>query len=51
MEPEFINSDPYGEGWLITVAAENWAADEPQLMSPAVYLEHIKAEVDMETRQ
>ena len=51
MEPEFINSDPYGEGWLITVAAENWAADESQLMSPAVYLKHIKAEIDMETRQ
>ncbi len=51
MEPEIINADPYEEGWLITVAAENWAADKPQLMSPAAYLEHIKAEVDTETRQ
>ena len=51
MEPEIINSDPYGEGWLITIAAENWAADESQLMPPTAYLEHIKAEVDKETRQ
>lgn len=51
MEPEIINTDPYGEGWLITVATEDWATAEPQLMSPAAYLEHIKAEVDMETQQ
>lgn len=51
MEPEIINTDPYEEGWLITVAAEDWAADKPQLMAPAAYLEHIKAEVDTERRQ
>ena len=37
--PELINSDPYGEGWLITVSIEG-DLDEAGLLSADAYAEH-----------
>ena len=30
--PERVNTAPYGDGWLIEVAADDWAADAAQLL-------------------
>jgi glycine cleavage system H protein len=38
--PELINSDPYGEGWLITVRVDG-ALDDSALLTPDAYGEHI----------
>jgi glycine cleavage system H protein len=35
-QPELVNSDPYGEGWIIRVAVEN-VADMDSLMDAAAY--------------
>ncbi len=35
--PELLNSDPYGEGWLIQVEA----SEEGELMDAAAYEEHV----------
>jgi len=38
--PELVNSDPFGEGWIIRVAVKD-AAELDQLMSAAAYKEFI----------
>ena len=49
LEPEIINQDPYGAGWLATVGATDWPADQAQLLSPQAYFEHMVAEAEKET--
>ena len=50
MEPEIINLDPYGEGWLAVIEAADWPADQAQLLDPQAYYEHMKAEAEEETK-
>ena len=38
--PELINSDPYGEGWLITVSVDG-DLDEAGLLTADAYGEHV----------
>ncbi len=38
--PEKVNSDPYGEGWMVKVEISN-AAEADGLLSPAMYKELI----------
>lgn len=40
--PELVNSDPYGDGWLIDIEADNVGA-ETGLLSAADYQEQISA--------
>ena len=40
--PEFVNNDPYGEGWMIRVKLEN-PADVESLLSADEYMELIGA--------
>jgi glycine cleavage system H protein len=35
--PEVINQDPYGEGWLAVMEAEDWESDRVRLLDPAGY--------------
>lgn len=49
--PEFINQDPYGEGWLALVEATDWQADQANLLEPAVYFEMMKAEAQEESKK
>lgn len=48
--PQLINLDPYGEGWILKVAPSNWEAEKAGLMSAEVYLplmeEKIKRELE-----
>ena len=39
--PEKINVDPYGEGWIAKVKVTNWAADAAKLMDAEKYKQHI----------
>ena len=42
-DPGLVNSDPYGEGWIIEIAPEN--EDElDELMDAAAYAEHLEQE-------
>ena len=43
-EPDIINSDPYGDGWLAVIEAANWPADQDQLLDAQTYLALAKAE-------
>lgn len=49
MEAEVINQDPYGTGWLAIIEADEWAADQANLMTPPAYFEHMKMQAQEET--
>ena len=42
-EPEVVNEDPYGEGWLIRIRLSNPAETE-QLLDAAAYREHLESQ-------
>jgi glycine cleavage system H protein len=50
MEPEVINEDPYGEGWLAIIETTNWPADQARLLDPPAYFKHMVAEAEEEAR-
>jgi glycine cleavage system H protein len=43
--PELVNSDPYGEGWMIRIEPKD-VAELGQLLSPAEYSDYIGAETE-----
>jgi glycine cleavage system H protein len=48
--PETINLDPYGDGWLCEIGAENWETDSKSLLDPAAYFAWMQHEVDHEVK-
>ena len=45
-QPELVNSDPYGEGWMVEIEVADAAtldAAQAELLDPAAYTEHISA--------
>ncbi len=42
-EPEKINEDPYGEGWLFAIEPSNWDAEKGNLLSGADYKAFIES--------
>ena len=51
MEPEKINFDPYGEGWLAVVEPDDWEAARAGLLTPEAYFERVKVEAEEELRK
>lgn len=39
--PKWINSAPYGEGWMSRVQPTNWAAECSALVDAATYRQHV----------
>lgn len=37
-EPERINLDPYGEGWLVTIDVSDWDGARASLLEPQAFL-------------
>ena len=46
--PQPINSDPYGEGWLFKVAADDWEGDKKNLMDAKTYFPKMEAKIKEE---
>ncbi len=51
LSPEVINQDPYGEGWLVIVEADNWPAERDNLLDAQAYFEVMKRQAEEEARQ
>ena len=51
LEPELINEDPYGEGWLVVIEPSDWSDQRASLLDPQAYYEHIAEEVERETKE
>ncbi|MCX6382999.1 MAG: glycine cleavage system protein H [Actinobacteria bacterium] len=48
---ELINSDPYGEGWLLKAELKNFDSDKLNLMDSGKYFDYMKARVDEEGKE
>ncbi len=42
--PETLNSDPYGEGWMLKVRPSNLEAERESLLDAAAYEQHVEDE-------
>jgi glycine cleavage system H protein len=51
LSPEVINQDPYGEGWLVIVEADNWPAERGNLLDAQAYFEVMKRQAEEEASQ
>jgi glycine cleavage system H protein len=49
--PELINQDPYGEGWLAVIEAEDWESDRTGLLTPQAYFDLVKEEAEEEMKR
>lgn len=49
--PEAINQDPYGEGWLAVIEAENWEADKAALLDPQAYFKLMRGQAEAEAKK
>lgn len=47
-QPEKINMDPYGEGWLAEIEADNWDADREALLNAEEYFQRMKRQAERE---
>jgi glycine cleavage system H protein len=50
-EPELVNQDPYGEGWLVQLEPSNWLAESQNLLKAEVYYEEMKTEAEVEAKK
>jgi len=51
VRPELINEDPYGEGWLAVIAANDWEADRARLLDAQAYVERVREIAEEEMRK
>jgi glycine cleavage system H protein len=49
--PEVINQDPYGDGWLAVVAAQDVEVTRAGLLAPEAYFAMMKSEAEEEARK
>jgi glycine cleavage system H protein len=49
-EPDIINREPYGAGWLVLIEAVGDETDLKNLLKPQEYFAKIKAEAEWEVR-
>jgi len=50
-KPELINEEPYGGGWLVTIAPSNLEEDKRQLITAEKYFELMKKKIEDESRK
>jgi glycine cleavage system H protein len=46
--PQLVNTDPYGEGWLFKVAPNDWESDKKKLMDAQAYFPKMEAKIKTE---
>lgn len=51
INPEFVNQDPYGKGWLVTVQPAEWENARTGLLDANAYLEIMRAQIDEELKE
>ena len=49
--PEVINQDPYGEGWLAVIEAEDWESDRTHLLDPEGYFALVQEQAEEEMKK
>ncbi len=46
--PQLVNLDPYGEGWVMKVEPRDWEADQKKLLSAASYFPLMEEKIKKE---
>jgi glycine cleavage system H protein len=46
--PEIINQDPYGKGWLAMIAPGDWESERTKLLDPQAYLSVMQSQAQQE---
>ncbi len=46
--PQWVNNDPYGEGWLFKVTPSNWETDKKDLMDAKTYFPRMEGKIKEE---
>ena len=46
--PQRVNSEPYGEGWLFKMAPSDWETDKKELMEARVYFSRMEEKIRKE---
>lgn len=46
--PQWVNSEPYGEGWLFKMAPSNWETDKKEFMQARVYFSRMEEKIRKE---
>ncbi len=49
--PELINQDPYGDGWLAVIEVADWASEQAKLLDPEAYFMLMKGQAEKEARE
>ncbi len=49
--PEIINQDPYGDGWLAVIEAEDWPADQARLLTAQAYFDQMKEQAEQDVKK
>jgi glycine cleavage system H protein len=49
--PEAINQDPYGEGWLAVIEAQDWESDRARLLDPQAYFALVQEQAEEEMKK
>ena len=51
MNPEYVNQDPYGKGWLVELKPNDWDKSVADLLDANAYLDVMKLEIDQELKE
>ncbi len=51
LNPEFVNQDPYGKGWLVVIQAADWEGASAVLLDANAYFQYMRAEIDRELKE
>jgi glycine cleavage system H protein len=46
--PQWVNTEPYGEGWLFKMVPSDWEADKKELMEARVYFSRMEEKIKKE---
>ncbi len=49
--PEVVNQNPYGDGWLAVIQAAAWQVDRVGLLDPPAYFSVMQSQVEQELNQ
>jgi len=51
LNPELINSDPYGEGWVCELVPTDWEAARLSLLTPKAYFDQMQIDAAKELEE
>ncbi len=51
LNPEMVNQDPYGNGWLAVIEVGNWENDRAKLLNAQAYFTLMREQAEQEAKQ